>query len=409
MIKRWISPKVEEQAEPTGFDSFDLRLGDMMRGERATLGKSLLDVQRELKIKATYIAAIENCDPTAFETQGFIAGYVRSYARYLGMDPDQAYLIFCQEAGFATAHGLSEEASTTKPARKEFTGDPLADPNATFVPRRESILAGVEPGAVGSVAVLMALIGVIGFGGWSVLKEIQRVDFAPVEQTASVMEDLSGQAVASIAESAGPDVPSVPVAATTPPSAEALDRLYRPQALDVPVLVARDGPISTLDPREVGVLAAPERTVIRPEAASAIDLAVAEAAAPEAPAVQVLAADAPEVMLFATRPSWVRVRSADGTVIFEKILDACEYYALPKTEQPPTLRTGNAGAVFFAVNGTAIGPAGSGASVVKNLPLGAEELLAAYQPVDGTSEAARVVASVGQTDPSFVPPAICSQ
>ena len=33
-----------------------------------------------------------------------------------------------------------------------------------------------------------------------------------------------------------------------PPSSEALDRLYRPQALDVPVLVARDGPISTLDP-----------------------------------------------------------------------------------------------------------------------------------------------------------------
>ncbi len=27
---------------------------------------------------------------------------------------------------------------------------------------------------------------------------------------------------------------------------EALDRLYRPQALDVPVLVARDAPISTL-------------------------------------------------------------------------------------------------------------------------------------------------------------------
>ena len=27
-----------------------------------------------------------------------------------------------------------------------------------------------------------------------------------------------------------------------------LDRLYRPQALEVPVLTARDGPISTLDP-----------------------------------------------------------------------------------------------------------------------------------------------------------------
>ena len=29
-----------------GFDDYELKLGDIMRGERATLGKSLLDVQR---------------------------------------------------------------------------------------------------------------------------------------------------------------------------------------------------------------------------------------------------------------------------------------------------------------------------------------------------------------------------
>ncbi len=33
----------------------DTRLGDLMRGERATLGKSLLDVQRELRIRASYV------------------------------------------------------------------------------------------------------------------------------------------------------------------------------------------------------------------------------------------------------------------------------------------------------------------------------------------------------------------
>ena len=58
---------------PKGFDDFELKLGDIMRGERATLGKSLLDVQRELRIKASYIAAIESCDPDAFDTPGFIA------------------------------------------------------------------------------------------------------------------------------------------------------------------------------------------------------------------------------------------------------------------------------------------------------------------------------------------------
>ncbi|MGB1154130.1 MAG: helix-turn-helix domain-containing protein, partial [Paracoccaceae bacterium] len=71
-----------------GFDDYQLTLGDLMRGERATLGKSLLDVQRELRIKASYVSAIENCDPEAFDTPSFVAGYVRSYAKYLGMPPD---------------------------------------------------------------------------------------------------------------------------------------------------------------------------------------------------------------------------------------------------------------------------------------------------------------------------------
>ena len=79
MIRRRGAPKIEPVEDvtekPRGFDDYEVRLGDVMRGERATLGKSLLDVQRELKIKATYIAAIENSDPTAFETPGFVAGY----------------------------------------------------------------------------------------------------------------------------------------------------------------------------------------------------------------------------------------------------------------------------------------------------------------------------------------------
>lgn len=96
------------------FDGFELRLGDLMRGERATRGLSLLDVQRDLRIKASYIAAIENADPTAFETPGFIAGYVRSYARYLGMDPDKAYSEFCAESGFSSAHPLKMGASPSQ-------------------------------------------------------------------------------------------------------------------------------------------------------------------------------------------------------------------------------------------------------------------------------------------------------
>ncbi len=373
MIRRWVTPKTTEEEAQSGFDSFDLRLGDVMRGERATLGKSLLDVQRELRIKATYIAAIENADIKAFDTPSFIAGYVRSYARYLGMDPDSAFEAFCRESGFKPMHGLAPEAKSKPdlPAPAPPAGDPLANPNASFVPRPSSIFEGIEPGAVGSVAVLFALVGVLGFGGWSLLKEIQKVDFAPVEQAVGVMETMPG-----LGEGEGLAIAGAgPADAGVGPTAEALDRLYRPEALDVPVLIARDGPISTLDPSEVGVLAEAERRApglpdaTEPGAgATAIDVAVADAIN-ETGGVRVFGPGAPEVAIFAVRPSWVRVRAADGSVIFEKILDTGEKYVLPKTESPPVLRTGNAGSVYFAVNGTAYGPAGEGASVVKNIAL----------------------------------------
>ena len=143
MIGRFTQRKQDDAwrnvAEPKGFDDFELKLGDVMRGERATMGKSLLDVQRELRIKASYIAAIENSDPTAFDTPGFIAGYVRSYARYLNMDAEQAFQDFCKESGFSVAHGMSAEASSrsksggvSAPASKGLGGDAFASPNTPF-------------------------------------------------------------------------------------------------------------------------------------------------------------------------------------------------------------------------------------------------------------------------------------
>ena len=45
------------------------------------------------------------------------------------------------------------------------------------------------------------------------------------------------------------------------------------------------------------------------------------------------------------RPSWVRISAADGSVIFEKVMDAGERYALPKLEEAPVMRTGESGAI----------------------------------------------------------------
>lgn len=372
---------VGEVEEAKGFDAFDMRLGDLMRGERATMGKSLLDVQRELRIKAAYIAAIENCDPSAFDTPGFIAGYVRSYARYLNLDPDWAFDAFCQESGFVTAHGMSAEAS----AAKRTARDPLAAPvgndlfsgsSTPFIPAGEAMFSKIEPAAIGSVVVLAALIGGLGFGGWTVLQEVQKVQFAPVEQTPVVVSDIDPLAGATQQA----PVESDPLELASSNNAAALDRLYRPQPLDVPVLVARDAPISTLSPGEFSAI----------EPVTGVDAALAEAVAsaeqtPDLspfPAVQVNEGPVPELALVSVRPAWVRVRAADGSVIYEGIMEKGDSFVLPATEEPATLRVGESGAIYFAVNGTHYGPAGPSGQVTSNLALSVDSLTAEYTVAD---------------------------
>ena len=377
---------------PKGFDDFDLRLGDLMRGERATLGKSLLDVQRELKIKATYIAAIEHADVSAFETPGFIAGYVRSYARYLGMDPETSFERFCVEANFAPAHGMSSAASApalnAKRAQRSDPVDPFV--SGSFIPKTHSALSQIEPGAIGSFAVLIALIGALGYGGWSVLQEVQRVQLAPVNEAPSVVAELDPLGnVTGIA-------PLVRSAPDTVASADAA-RLTQPEALLVPVMVPRDGPIASIRPDETGVIA--------PQAGS-----VEVAAVSPMQDVQVVADAAPSVEILAVRPSWVRVSGQDGTVLFEKILNAGERYVVPALEQAPVLRAGNSGSIYFTVGGKTYGPASPGANVVKNLALSVDSLTAAFSVADlsgdadlahfvAVAEATQAVPQAAQTTP----------
>lgn len=388
MIGRRVPPSAQDESKPKGFDDFELRLGDVMRGERATLAKSLLDVQRELKIKASYIAAIENCDVSAFETPGFVAGYVRSYARYLGMDAEWAFQRFCQEANFTVAHGMSAAASGLKKTgntRAPAYADPLANPKAPFVPQGEAFWSGIQPGAIGSIAVLLTLIGGLGYGGWTVLQEVQKVQLAPVEQSPGVIAELdplssTGGTAANQAEATEIALAERP-ATDAAPAPEAFDRLYRPEALDVPVLVARDGPIAAIDPRTVGALA---NVAADPEADTVV--AAATPALGETP-VQVIAPDAAQVELLAVRPAWVRITAADGTTIFEKILDAGERYPLPKLEEAPVLRVGESGALYFAVNGQTYGPAGARGSVTKNVTLSPEALTTAYAVADLAQDA----------------------
>ena len=84
----------------------------------------------------------------------------------------------------------------------------------------------------------------------------------------------------------------------------------------------------------------------------------------------------------AVRPAWVRVRSADGTIIYEATMSKGDTFELPVTEEPATLRVGESGAVYFAVNGTHYGPAGDAGTVTSNLALSVDNLTTSYTVAD---------------------------
>ncbi|WP_069299539.1 helix-turn-helix domain-containing protein [Neptunicoccus sediminis] len=349
--------------QPRGFDTFEVTLGDQMRGERATLGKSLLDVQRDLRIKATYISAIENCDPSVFQTQGFIAGYVRSYARYLDMDPDECFVRFCEESGFSGVHSeLKPNSLANKSAAllhtpvRPATADPIARPRIPMTPPTASFLSNISPSALGSVLVLALLVGGLGYGSWAVLQEVQRVQFVPVNQTPGVTSEVATLPIEPTSQQ-----DNVVALNPTPDfQTSNLDQLYRPTELEVPQMVARDAPISSFNAGSIGAYADLQPRDVHPPVVEQV----------EEVAPRVVAEGPPPVDVVALKPAWIRVYFDDGSVLFEKILDAGERYRIPADVDGAKLRAGNAGAVFVMVGDNTYGPVGRRGGVVRDVALG---------------------------------------
>ncbi|KPQ08309.1 MAG: hypothetical protein HLUCCA12_00460 [Rhodobacteraceae bacterium HLUCCA12] len=399
MIWRKDQPPAQDETRQRGFDDYELRLGDLLRGERATLGKSLLDVQRELHIRAAHIAAIENGDLSAFEAPSFVAGFVRSYARYLGMDPEWVYERFCLEHDFSVAHGMAAMAPATRQQREIPASEPRSGAlkGVGLLPDPEPFWRRIEPGALGSVTVLAALILGLGFAGWTVLQEVQRVQVAPADIVPDVASDFDPvpetptSAMASDSsepsrEGRADDDDATP---TQIARAEGRVRLSRPEALDVPVLTPRDGPIAAIDTRTGGNEDRPELFTTDNAVAEALAGALDQSSTEDEPtetaedgAPRVLDSGPPQVEILAVRPAWMRVRGADGTVVFERILDTGERYTLPQTESPPSLHAGNSGSVYFLIDGEAYGPAASGANVVRDIALSVDDLRERFELAD---------------------------
>ena len=359
------------------YDSYEVLLGDELRGERATIGKSLLDVQRDLKIKAVYIAAIENCDIEAFPNKGYIAGYVRSYARYLKLDAEVVFERFCIEAKFSPS---SNQDKLFKNKEKNFETKKQLTDNISWKPtelglKNYSNKLSFFSFLIKSSPILVLSLVLIGlsFGTISILKSIQKLDLVAFEDS-----PLSNFKENDIVTQLSP-YSELNFDPSKYSGEENIVSLYSNQELSSPIIQHRDGAISLLEPQKLSAL-----NFNNVDEPNLEDTKIFENNLDDFKDEPVLHKETnlPKTELYAFSPAWIRLTDEEGTIILEKTLKSGEKYLINETLFSGTLRSGNAKNVYFIINGEALGPLSTQKTVAKEVSLNPEVIKIKYFSAD---------------------------
>ena len=76
-------------------------LGEQFRAAREARGLSLSDVAEQIRIRSVYLGEIEAENWGAIGAPVYVRGFLRTYARFLGLDPEEAVLEFNKTAAAA--------------------------------------------------------------------------------------------------------------------------------------------------------------------------------------------------------------------------------------------------------------------------------------------------------------------
>ncbi len=400
-----------------GFDSYTLLLGEELRGERATMGKSLLQVQKDLKIKAAYISAIENCDLDAFPNKGFVAGYIRSYARYLNLNPEEIYERFCMESGFSSQDGSRKLDSTDRYKNRGLKDHNIErqldwKPSYVGLQEVESPLFSRSYWFLGPFLVAFLILFGISFGAWKILIDIQKLKIVPADNLPMIMSEMNLQSSEILGEN---KLNRYQFARKEFEANE--NKVSESIKLVVPQVSYRDGPIMNLQLEDIGVLGTNSTKLDRslpfvsssfgstrevainrfdfgsvPEFGVAALVKTGEASLKSEQLAnskivldhKILNQDVTSqhkendafvkpsettLNIFAVNPSWIRIKDEGRKVVVEKILKAGEVLEIKNNWFNGNLRAGNAKDLFFSLNGVTYGPVSDKRKVIKNFKI----------------------------------------
>ncbi len=303
----------------------DSALSADLRAARIRLGEDVETIATALNIRASHLEALERGDISALPGRAYALGFVRSYAGYLGLDPDASVTRFKLETD-----------------REEEEAAALAFPEANEDIRMPQ----------GSLMLLGFLMVAAILGGLQLARMVDNMLAPnPTPPAAAVLP-------AAPASEGEPAVTEGLVLEPVPTTETGTD-LVAPIEGDVAATTEPDPQIASTAPAaEVAV----EAPAVTPEVTSP---------APAAPAAdeEAFGADPADsrVSILATGQAWMRLDNPNtGAVLFQGTIRAGERYYVPDLDGI-VMAARNSNNLEIYVDGTSLGPAGVGVLVEKSL------------------------------------------
>lgn len=340
--------------------------GEKFRKAREKKELSLDDVSNVTKISSRMLRAIEEEHFDDLPGGVFNKGFIRAYAKHLGLDSEEAvtdYLaslrqaqIDAQEVWDPQLPATARSGKNGKPAPKEASkaAKPATDkapapieiqelpdlqlPRAEDVrPARKESLNQSSSGTPWRIVLAAALVAGLGISLW-------------VRHSSRTHAGTSSTSVpaTAVAQAAEPAPASAPVGASSPPTAPATSTSKAAVNSTAP-------PATTNSPAPAASQPSP-----KPPEPDATDVTVTNLAKSSSKPAQKTAL-ALSLVIRATENSWVSA-SADGQLVTEETLIAPAHTSI-RAAREISVRVGNAAGVSFIFNGQEIATQGAEAEV----------------------------------------------
>ncbi len=316
--------EIVEQEPISEYDSVGLEL----QAHRTRKGHDLDMAGRVLRIKPTHLKAIEDDHFEVLPGKTYAVGFVRAYAEYLGLNPEDCVRRFKLEYA-AVMEVPSEDAAKTKKS------------GLMFPDLREDVQL-----PLGSIIILGSLVVMAVWGGWYLSTSAERAFSNAESETVAITEEglptpEEAQAILEgTAEPVAEDQAVVDETGTVVPPTDAVEEASTAETADANA--ATEPAVEDAAPLSAEPLAA-----VNPTAGTHRE-----------PQVFGLQNHDARVIIRARGNAWVRVEDHTGAVTFEETMQRGDSFRVPN-RNGLIMATRNAGAVELMVDGTSIGPAGA--------------------------------------------------